>query len=117
MECFFFEWYQDNDNEGPYGRTFVSNNTQAVETSMKEGGVSSLVSISSSRQPSDKSVLDASGCCAVKLTSLLYREPPRPHANIAHAEAMSVCLKLQCCCVRNDNVSDLKSTTRLLHNS
>ena len=44
MECFFFEWYPDNDKEGPYGRTFVSNNTQAVETSMKEGGVRSLLS-------------------------------------------------------------------------
>ena len=40
MECFFFEWYQDKDDEGPYGRTHVSNNTEAVEKSMKEGQVS-----------------------------------------------------------------------------
>ena len=73
MECFFFEWYPDNDKEGPYGRTFVSNNTQAVETSMKEGGVRSLLSSSSTRQHSVKSVLKASDCCAVKLTSSLHR--------------------------------------------
>ena len=41
MECFFFEWYPDKDDEGPFGRVHVSNNTQAVEKSMKEGGVSS----------------------------------------------------------------------------
>lgn len=40
MECFFFEWYQDEDDEGPYGRTHVSNNTEAIEKSMKEGQVS-----------------------------------------------------------------------------
>ena len=40
MECFFFEWYPDRDDEGPYGRVHVSNNTKAVDTSMKEGGVS-----------------------------------------------------------------------------
>lgn len=39
MECFFLEWYTDRDDEGPYGRTHPSNNTEAVATSMKEGGV------------------------------------------------------------------------------
>ena len=41
MECFFFEWYPDRDDEGSYGRVHVSNNTVAIEKSMKEGGVSS----------------------------------------------------------------------------
>ena len=41
MECFFFEWYPDRDDEGSFGRVHVSNNTAAVETSMREGGVSS----------------------------------------------------------------------------
>ncbi len=41
MECFFFEWYPDRDDEGSFGRVFVTNNTEAIEKSMKEGGVSS----------------------------------------------------------------------------
>ena len=41
MECFFFEWYPDRDDEGSFGRVHVTNNTEAIEKSMKEGGVSS----------------------------------------------------------------------------
>lgn len=40
MECFFYEWYPDRDDEGPFGRVRVSNNTKAIDISMKEGGVS-----------------------------------------------------------------------------
>ncbi len=43
MECFFFEWYPDKDDEGSFGRVHVSNNTEAIEKSMKEGGVRSAV--------------------------------------------------------------------------
>ena len=99
MECFFFEWYPDNDKEGPYGRTFVSNNTQAVETSMKEGGVRSLLPECISKQSSDRSVVDTSGCCAVKLASLLYREHASSHVDIVHSEAVSMRYKHVCAAV------------------
>ena len=106
MECFFFEWYQDNDKEGPYGRTFVSNNTQAVETSMKEGGVRSLLSKCSSRQHSIENVLNALDCCAVKLTSLLYRGHACSRVDMMHVEAVSKCMKYfsaaVCRCVLSD---------------